>query len=74
MKKTGYYSSGVFARMANVTLRTIRYYDKQDILKPSFVSEAGARFYTDKDFAALQDFAFEIPGIFSGRHSRDADR
>lgn len=54
MKKTGYYSSGVFARMANVTLRTIRYYDKQDILKPSFVSEAGARFYTDKDFARLQ--------------------
>ena len=54
MKKTGYYSSGVFARMANVTLRTIRYYDKQDILKPSFVSEAGARFYTDKDFAALR--------------------
>lgn len=54
MKKTGYYSSGVFARMANVTLRTIRYYDKHDILKPSFVSEAGARFYTDKDFARLQ--------------------
>ncbi len=54
MKKTGYYSSGVFARMANVTLRTIRYYDKQDILKPSFVSEAGARFYTDRDFARLQ--------------------
>lgn len=54
MKKTGYYSSGVFARMANVTLRTIRYYDKQDILKPSFVSEGGARFYTDKDFARLQ--------------------
>ena len=50
MKKPGYYSSGQFARMANVTLRTIRYYDKQDILKPSFVSEAGARFYTDKDF------------------------
>ena len=54
MKKPGYYSSGQFARMANVTLRTIRYYDKQDILKPSFVSEAGARFYTDKDFARLQ--------------------
>lgn len=54
MKKAGYYSSGEFARMAGVTLRTIRYYDKQDILKPSFVSEAGARFYTDKDFARLQ--------------------
>ncbi|MGF0031921.1 MerR family transcriptional regulator [Bariatricus sp. SGI.154] len=54
MKKNGYYSSGEFARMAQVTLRTIRYYDKQDILKPSFVSEAGARFYTDEDLARLQ--------------------
>lgn len=54
MKKDGYYSSGEFARMAHVTLRTIRYYDKQDILKPSLVTEAGARFYTDEDFARLQ--------------------
>lgn len=54
MNKPGYYSSGKFARMAHVTLRTIRYYDKQDILKPSFVSESGARFYTDEDFARLQ--------------------
>lgn len=54
MKKEGYYSSGKFARMAHVTLRTIRYYDKHDILKPSFVTEAGARFYTDEDFARLQ--------------------
>ena len=54
MKKEGYYSSGEFARMAHVTLRTIRYYDKHDILKPSFVTEAGARFYSDEDFARLQ--------------------
>lgn len=54
MKKEGYYSSGEFARMANVTLRTIRYYDKQNILKPSFITEAGARFYTEEDFAKLQ--------------------
>lgn len=54
MKKEGFYSSGEFARMAHVTLRTIRYYDKHDILKPSFVTEAGARFYTDEDFARLQ--------------------
>ena len=53
MKKEGYYSSGEFARMAHVTLRTIRYYDKENILKPSFVSESGARFYTDEDFARL---------------------
>lgn len=54
MKKPGYYSSGEFARMAHVTLRTIRYYDKQNILKPSFVTDAGARFYTDEDLARLQ--------------------
>lgn len=54
MKKPGYYSSGEFARMAQVTLRTIRYYDKQNILKPSYVTDAGARFYTDEDFARLQ--------------------
>ena len=54
MKKPGYYSSGEFARMAHVTLRTIRYYDKHDILKPSYVTESGARFYTDGDFARLQ--------------------
>lgn len=54
MKKPGYYSSGEFARMANVTLRTIRYYDKHDILKPSLVTDSGARFYTDSDLARLQ--------------------
>lgn len=54
MKKDGYYSSGEFARMAQVTLRTIRYYDKQNILKPSLVTDSGARFYTDRDFLRLQ--------------------
>lgn len=54
MKKIGYYSSGEFARLANVTLRTIRYYDKQGILKPSLVTDTGSRFYTDEDLARLQ--------------------
>lgn len=54
MKKTGYYSSGQFARMANISVRTVRYYDKINILNPSYVTEAGARFYTDDDFVRLQ--------------------
>ena len=33
MHKEGYYSSGEFAKKANVTVRTIRYYDKQNIFK-----------------------------------------
>lgn len=54
MKKNGYYSSGEFAKMAHITLRTVRYYDQHQILNPSYLSESGARFYTDEDFAKLQ--------------------
>lgn len=54
MKLPGYYSSGQFARLANVSVRTIRFYDKQNILKPSYVNASGARFYTDSDLARLQ--------------------
>lgn len=54
MKLPGYYTSGQFAHMAEVSVRTIRYYDQQNILKPSYINEAGARFYTDEDFVRLQ--------------------
>ena len=54
MKLPGYYSSGEFARMAQVSVRTIRFYDKRNILKPSYTTPAGARFYTDSDFVKLQ--------------------
>lgn len=50
----GFYTSGQFAKKANVTIRTIRYYDKQGLLKPAGVSEGGYRLYTDSDFAKLQ--------------------
>ena len=32
MKLPGYYTSGQFAHMAEVSVRTIRYYDQQNIL------------------------------------------
>lgn len=48
------YTSGQFAKKAHVSIRTIRYYDQQDILKPSWISESGTRHYTDADFAHLQ--------------------
>ena len=58
MKKDGYYSSGTFANMAHVTKKTLRYYDQQNILKPSYVAENGSRYYTDNDFAKLQQILF----------------
>lgn len=71
MKKDGYYSSGEFAKMADVTLRTIRYYDRQNLLKPSYVNEHGARFYTDSDFVKLQQILlFKFLGFFSVRNPR----
>lgn len=54
MKKQGFYSSGEFAKLSHISVRTVRYYDKMNILKPSYVSEAGARFYTEDDFVRLQ--------------------
>ena len=54
MKKEGYYSSEEFAKMAHITKKTLRYYDEHHILKPSFLTESGARFYSDEDFARLQ--------------------
>ncbi len=31
MHKKGFYSSGEFAKKANVTVRTIRFYDKKNL-------------------------------------------
>ncbi|WP_291632833.1 MerR family transcriptional regulator [Clostridium sp.] len=45
---------GEFAEKAGVTLRTLRYYDKIDLMKPSSYSEAGHRLYSNQDFARLQ--------------------
>lgn len=53
-QKKQYYTTGAFAKKASVTIRTIRYYDKQNILKPSYKNDKGYRMYTDEDFAKLQ--------------------
>ena len=69
MKKQGYYSSGQFAKLAGVSVRTIRFYDTQNILKPSLVTESGARFYTDSDLVRLQEIllfkylGFSLEGV-----------
>jgi MerR family transcriptional regulator, thiopeptide resistance regulator len=49
-----HFSSGEFARRAGVTVRTIRYYDRLGLLKPSTRSESGQRLYSKVDFARLQ--------------------
>ena len=54
MHKEGYYSSGEFAKKANVTVRTIRYYDNKGVLSPSSHNSSGHRLYTESDFIKLK--------------------
>lgn len=44
---------GELASKMDVSVRTIQYYDKQDLLKPSRQSEGGRRLYTNKDMVQL---------------------
>jgi DNA-binding transcriptional MerR regulator len=52
--KNVYYRTGEFARKASVSERTLRYYDRLDLLSPTSYSEAGYRLYTDDDLPRLQ--------------------
>lgn len=48
------YTTGQLAKLAGVSERTIRYYDQQGLLKPSFLMENGYRCYRDEDVVTLQ--------------------
>ena len=54
MNKEYLYTTGEFAKMAGVTIRTIRYYDTKGILKPSHHNNVGHRLYSDNDFTKLK--------------------
>lgn len=54
MQGQNYYTTGEFSKRANVSVRTIRYYDDKGLLTPSMIKESGYRFYTDQDFIKLQ--------------------
>ncbi|MBS4535317.1 MerR family transcriptional regulator [Clostridium sp. D2Q-14] len=47
MKKT--FSTGELAKLCNVSTRTVQYYDKKGIIKPSELSEGGRRIYSEDD-------------------------
>ena len=49
----GYITVGEIARKMGVTVRTLQYYDREDILPASSESEGGRRLYTHKDMVKL---------------------
>lgn len=52
-EKTKTYTTGEIAKMCNVSVRTVQFYDKEGIVSPSALSEGGRRIYNDTD---LWDF------------------
>lgn len=54
MKDKGFYTTGEFAKMAGVTIRTIRYYDSKGLLKPHGHNSAGHRIYSKKEYIQLE--------------------
>lgn len=49
----GYMTVGEVAKKMGVTVRTMQYYHKENLLSPSSESEGGRRLYTDKDLIKL---------------------
>lgn len=48
------YTAGEIAKIAGVSLRTIRFYDAKGLLKPVTYSEAGYRYYNQESLVILQ--------------------
>ena len=46
------------AKLTGITARTLHYYDKIGLLKPSIITEAKYRQYTDDDLTRLQEILF----------------
>ena len=52
------YTTGEIAKLCDVTVRTVQYYDSRGILIPSDFSEGGRRLFTDEDVQKLKLICF----------------
>ena len=48
------YTTGEMAKLCNVSLRTVQFYDQKGVLHPSAESEGGRRIYNDDDLTKLR--------------------
>lgn len=51
MKK---WTTGEIAKQRNISVRTLRYYDQINLLKPSYKDEHGKRYYSEEDLFKLE--------------------
>lgn len=52
------YTTGELARLCEVSVRTVQYYDNRNILTPSALSEGGRRLYSENDVRRLRVICF----------------
>lgn len=52
------YTTGELARLCNVSVRTVQYYDARGILEPSALSEGGRRLYSERDLKKMKIICF----------------
>ncbi|RXZ83112.1 MerR family transcriptional regulator [Paenibacillaceae bacterium] len=77
IKKT--YSIGSFAKLTSTTGRTLRFYDRKGLLKPSGYNERGHRTYTEEDLFRLHqiltlkylDYSLEEIGNYLEQNGKD---
>ena len=64
-----FYTTGEVARLCDITVRTVQYYDTRNILTPSQLTEGGRRLYSEDDvkrlriICFLRDLGFSINNI-----------
>ena len=60
------YRIGAFSKITSLTVKALRYYDEQGLLRPSARDESGYRLYSEEDYqtarriALLRRFGFSI--------------
>lgn len=57
-KEAQLYTTGEIAKLCNVSVRTVQYYDTRNILIPSKLSEGGRRLYTEDDLKRMKVICF----------------
>lgn len=76
------YKIGEFSKIVKISPRMLRFLDKEEILKPSYIGENGYRYYNDndidiaKEIVNLRKFHFsyvEIKNMIENESTRDID-
>ena len=52
------YTTGEIAKLCNVSVRTVQYYDERNILIPSELSDGGRRLYSEEDLSRMKIICF----------------